>query len=217
DNITIAKANQTITFPNPGPVTYSPGGTFALGATSSSGLTVTYTSSTTGVCTVAGSTVTIVTAGTCTIKADKAGNTNYNAAPQVGDDITISKAGQTITFPNPGPVTYSSGGTFALGATASSGLAVSYTSTTTGVCTVASSTVTIVTAGTCTIKADQAGNTNYNAAPQVSDDITISKATQTITFPNPGPVPYSSGGTFALGATASSSLTVTYTSTTTGV
>src|SRR5262249_32351217 len=36
------KLNQTITFPNPGPVTYSSGGTFALGATASSGLTVTY-------------------------------------------------------------------------------------------------------------------------------------------------------------------------------
>jgi hypothetical protein len=213
----VGKGSQTITFPNPGPVTYSSGGTFALGATASSGLAVSYTSTTTSVCTVAGSTVTIVTAGTCTIKADQAGNTNYNAAPQVSDDITISKAGQTITFPNPGPVTYSSGGTFALGATASSGLAVTYTSTTTGVCTVAGSTVTIITAGTCTIKADQAGNTNYNAAPQVSDDIMISKAAQTITFPNPGPVTYSSGGTFALGATASSGLAVTYTSTTTGV
>jgi hypothetical protein len=217
DDITISKAGQTITFPNPGPVTYSSGGTFGLGATASSSLAVSYTSATTGVCTVAGSTVTIVTAGTCTIKADQAGNTNYNAAPQVSDDITISKAGQTITFPNPGPLTYSSGGTFGLGATASSSLAVSYTSTTTGVCTVAGSTVTIVTAGTCTIKADQSGNTNYNAAPQVSDDITISKAGQTITFPNPGPVTYSSGGTFGLGATASSSLAVSYTSTTTGV
>jgi hypothetical protein len=217
DDITISKASQTISFPNPGPVTYSSGGTFGLGATATSGLGVTYTSTTTGVCTVSSSTVTIVTAGTCTIKADQAGNTNYNAAPQVSDDITISKASQTISFPNPGPVTYSSGGTFGLGATATSGLGVTYSSTTTGVCTVSASTVTIVTAGTCTIKADQAGNTNYSAAPQVSDDITISKASQTISFPNPGPVTYSSGGTFGLGATATSGLGVTYTSSTTSV
>jgi len=38
--------------------------------------------------------------------------------------------------------------------------------------------VTIVTTGTCTIAADQAGNGSFGAAPQVSQSITINKANQ---------------------------------------
>ena len=35
--------------------------------------------------------------------------------------------------------------------------------------------------GTCTVKYDQAGNANYNAAPQVTETVTAQKADQTIT------------------------------------
>jgi hypothetical protein len=59
-------------------------------------LTVSFSSTTTGVCTVSGSTVTIVTAGTCIIAANQAGNTNYNPAPEVTQSITISAP--LITF-----------------------------------------------------------------------------------------------------------------------
>jgi hypothetical protein len=88
---------QAIVFgSNPGPVTYAPSGTFNVGAMSTSGLTVSFSSTTTGVCTVSGSTVTIVTAGTCIIAANQAGNTNYNPAPEVTQSITISAP--LITF-----------------------------------------------------------------------------------------------------------------------
>ncbi|MBC7625243.1 MAG: beta-propeller fold lactonase family protein, partial [Aeromicrobium sp.] len=63
------------------------GGTGTVSATGgASGNAVTFTSTTTGVCTVSGtngSTVTGVTAGTCTIAATQASNTNYAAASQV--------------------------------------------------------------------------------------------------------------------------------------
>jgi hypothetical protein len=36
--------------------------------------------------------------------------------------------------------------------------------------------------GTCTVKANQVGNDNYNAATEVSQDVTAVKAAQTITF-----------------------------------
>jgi len=187
--VTLNKGNQTITFGVQAAQTYSSGGTFALSplATASSGLAIAYTSTTTGVCTIAGTTVTIVTAGTCTIAANQAGNTNYNAAPQVTQNIAIGKANQTITFGAQAAQTYSSGGTFAISplATASSGLAITYTSTTTGVCTIAGTTVTIVTVGTCTIAANQAGNTNYNAAPQVTQNIAINNPTPTTTSISP--------------------------------
>ena len=34
--------------------------------------------------------------------------------------------------------------------------------------------------GTCSVKYDQAGNANYNAAPQVTESVTVGKANQTI-------------------------------------
>lgn len=54
-----------------------------------SGNPVTFSSTTLGVCTITGSTVTGVTLGTCTIAADQLGNTNYYAAPQVLQSLVV--------------------------------------------------------------------------------------------------------------------------------
>ena len=130
---------------------------FALSplATADSGLAVTYTSTTTSVCLISSTTVTIVTGGTCTIAADQGGDGTYSAAPTVTQNIVIAKASQAITFGGQLPKTLGTA-PFALSplATADSGLAVTYTSTTTGVCTISGTTVTLVTVGTCTIAAD---------------------------------------------------------------
>ncbi|MBU6199439.1 MAG: hypothetical protein KGP08_07270, partial [Xanthomonadaceae bacterium] len=222
DNITINPANQTITFPNPGAQTYSPSGTFAVSATASSGLAVTFSSTTTGVCTVAGSTVTIVAAGTCTIAANQAGNANYNAAPTVSDNITINPASQTITFTSTPPGSATVGGpTYTVTASGgASGNAVTFTidGSSSGVCTIAGSTVSFTGSGTCLIDANQAGNANYAAAPQAQQSVAVGVASQTITFPNPGPLAYSPSGTFGLTATGGGSGNpVTYVSNTTGV
>ncbi len=202
----VGKGSQTITFPNPGAQTYSSGGTFAVSATATSGLAVTFTSTTPSVCSVAGSTVTILSGGTCTIAANQAGDSNYNAAPTVSDNITINPTSQTISFPNPGAQTYSPSGSFGVSATATSGLTVTFTSTTPGACTVAGSTVTIVAAGTCSINADQSGNANYSAAPTVTDGITINPAGQTITFTSTPPGSATVGGpTYTVTATGGTS------------
>jgi len=65
------------------------GGRGTVSATATSGLPVTFTSTTTGICTVSGNTVTGIAAGTCTIAANQSGNANYNAAPQVTQSITL--------------------------------------------------------------------------------------------------------------------------------
>src|SRR5690606_33790656 len=60
-------------------------------ATSDSGLTPTFTSSTTGVCTItSGGALTFVTTGECTINADQAGNAGYLAATQVSQTFTVN-------------------------------------------------------------------------------------------------------------------------------
>jgi alpha-tubulin suppressor-like RCC1 family protein len=64
-------------------------------------------------------------------------------------------------------------GPFALSATASSGLAVAFTSLTPSVCTVSGNVVTPLAAGTCTIAANQPGDAIYLAAPEVVRSIEI--------------------------------------------
>ena len=57
-----------------------------------SGLTVAFASNSAPVCTVAGTTVTIVSPGTCSITASQGGNANWNAAPDVTRTFTVSQA-----------------------------------------------------------------------------------------------------------------------------
>ena len=213
-SFTVSKANQTITFAALAARVYG-AAPFALSATASSGLAVSFASTTTAVCTVSGNTVTIVAAGTCTIQASQAGNGNYNAATAVNKSFSVAKAGQTITFGALAARVYGAA-PFAVSATASSGLPVSFASTTTAVCTVSVNTVTIVTAGTCTIRASQAGNGNYNAATAVNQSFTVAKASQTITFGALGDKTVGAAP-FAVSAVASSGLSVSFTSMTTAV
>jgi hypothetical protein len=84
--------------------------------------------------------------GSCSITASQAGNASHGAATPVAQSFTVNSASQTITFGALSNVTYGVS-PFTVGATASSGLAVSFASTTTSVCTVAGSMVTIVAAG----------------------------------------------------------------------
>ncbi len=101
------QAAQTITFANPGTQTGAP---LTLSATASSGLAVAFTSATTSVCTVSGTTATFVAAGTCTIDANQAGNSTYAAAPQVAQSFTVNAAGsQTATVYMAGYVDNSTG------------------------------------------------------------------------------------------------------------
>ena len=87
-SLTVLLPAQTITFAQP--LNMVLGSTpAALSATSSSGLTVSFTSTTTGECTVSGSTLTILTAGTCSITASQAGNGSYSAAPNVVKSFSI--------------------------------------------------------------------------------------------------------------------------------
>ena len=63
-----------------------------LSATASSGLPVSFASLTTSVCTVSGSTSTLVAVGTCTIQATQAGNATYAAAAPVSQSFQVEAA-----------------------------------------------------------------------------------------------------------------------------
>jgi uncharacterized repeat protein (TIGR01451 family) len=207
----VTQGSQTINF---GPLQNQAFGTspFAVSATASSGQPVSFNSqTTTNVCTVSGSTVTLVAVGTCTIQATQAGNANWAAATPVNQSFQVTQGSQTISF---SPLQNQAFGTspFAVSATASSGQPVSFNSqTTTGVCTASGSTVTLVAVGTCTIQATQSGNANWSAATPVNQSFQVTQGSQTITFPT---IPTQALGTapFALTATASSGLTVSFSS-----
>jgi RHS repeat-associated protein len=205
----VSKGNQTITF---GALSNRAlgTGTFTVSATASSALAVTFSSTTTAVCTVSGATVTMVAVGTCTIQAAQAGNANWNAAPNVPQSFSVTKGSQTINFTAPGNHALGSG-TFTLTATATSGLTVTFASLTTSICTVNVRTVTLVAVGTCTIQASQAGNANWNAAPNVNQSFTVTPAVQTINFPAIPPQLWGPNTLFP-SATASSGLPVAYAS-----
>jgi FG-GAP-like repeat len=211
--IQIAAGSQTISF---GAISSQTMGTpVALNATASSGLTVNFASLTSTVCAVSGNTATLLKIGKCKIQATQPGNASYLAATPVDQSFEVTQGSQTITFTPPANQPY---GTppFTLTATASSGLAVKYASTTTTVCTVSGATVTLVKPGKCTIRASQAGNANWAAAAPVTESFEVTKASQTITFGSLPNEPLSTGS-ITVGATASSGLTVTFASTTTKV
>lgn len=176
------RGNQSITFDIQSPQTFSPNGNFSVNppASASSGLQVVYGSSTTSVCTVAGATVSIVAAGTCTLTADQPGDVAWNAAPQVEQSLTINPALQLLTFLSQTETSrvFVPNDTFEIAPLASSakpnsGISIVYSSLDSGVCTVSGTTVTMVGAGVCLIAANQAGNGNFTAAPEVTTLVTL--------------------------------------------
>ena len=116
------------------------------------------------------------------VHANQSGNANYNPATQASRTITVNKADQTITFPDPGAPIFGDA-PLTLSASSSSGLTVSYT-VASGPATINGNVLAITGAGTIVVNADQAGNANFNAAPQVARTLTGQPANQTITFPN---------------------------------
>jgi gliding motility-associated-like protein len=206
-SLTVNKADQSVTF-NPLPTKVVGDPDFNPGATASSGLTVTYSSNNEEVATITAGQIHVVAAGTAVITASQAGSQNYNAAPAVQQTLTVTRSNQTITFPALVAATYGDAD-FNAGATASSGLIVTYTSGNPDVATVVGGLIRITGAGTAVITASQAGDGNYEAAAEVQRTLTVNKAPQTITF---GPVPsYTFGDSdFSISASSSSGLTVSF-------
>jgi hypothetical protein len=121
----------------------------------------------------------------------------------------IAKTGQTITFGALNSKQYGDP-PFTVSATSSSGLPVTFSAS--GNCTLASRTVTITGAGSCTVTANQAGDATFGPAPAQSQSFSILKANQTITF---GALPNKRFGDppFAVSATSSSGLPVAFSAT----
>ncbi len=123
-----------------------------------------------------GSTVTLNgQAGNCTIVASQAGNTTYNAAPNVSRSFAINnpaKQNQAISFAALPNKTLGDP-PFIISANASSGLPMSFSSSTPAICTVSGTTIALLSAGTCTIVATQDGDAAFNPAADVTRNFLI--------------------------------------------
>ncbi len=208
---TVAAALQSLAFST------SPGGrsvggpVYTVAASASSGLAVVFSSRTPGICTVTGSTVRFVGAGTCTIDANQGGSTNFQPVGPVPQSFAVAQGSQTITF-SAAPASATVKGTYTFTASASSGLAVTVTSSTPAICTVAGNVATFVNSGTCTINGVQVGDANWLAVGPVGQSFGVGLAAQTITITSTAPpsAVYQTGS-YTPSATASSGLPVTIT------
>jgi hypothetical protein len=141
---------------------------------------ITWSSETPSVCSIVANKARLLTAGTCTVKATAAASglllsgsgtqsTTVSAAPA---------AAQTVTLTGPTKVVVDLDG-FDVVSSATSRLAVKFTTTTPKVCTVSSTgRVVAIAVGTCVITSTQAGNSSWLAASKTLT-ITVSKTPTT--------------------------------------
>jgi hypothetical protein len=207
-DLTVSKADQTITVNTHAPANAAYNSNFTVAATSNSSLPVTYSSA--GACTNSGATFTMTSgAGTCTVKYDQSGDGNYNAATQVTESVTAQKANQTIAVNTHAPASAAYNTSFTITAASNSGLAIAYSSS--GVCSNAGATFTMTSGtGTCTVKYDQAGDNNYNAASQVIESVTAQKVSQSITLGTHAPANATYNASFTVAAASSSGGAISY-------
>jgi hypothetical protein len=203
ETTTATKADQAITVNTHAPASAVFNTGFTVAATGGgSGNPVTYSSA--GGCSNAGDTFTMTSGTTdCTVKYDQAGNANFNAATQVTEATNAQKADQTISVQTHAPASAAFNTQFTVAATAPGG-GVSYSSS--GSCSNTDATVTITSgSGTCTVKYDQAGNANYNAATQVTETTNAQKADQTISVQTHAPASAAFNTGFTVAATGGGS------------
>jgi len=134
---------------------------------------------------------------------------NYSFTTFTAGTLSVGISPQTITFGALGAKTFGNA-PFTLSATSSSGLAVAFSLVSSPAATISGNTVTIVGAGTVTVRASQAGNGNFTAATNVDQSFTVGKAAATVTLGNLSQV-YSGGAKSATATTSPSGLTVTFT------
>ena len=201
------QASQAITFTSTPPSPAAVGNTYTVTATGGgSGNPVVITldgASTGGACSLSSGVVTFTAVGTCVLNANQAGNAAFTAAAQKQQTIIVDKGAQTISFTQPADQTFAPGATVTLDATGgASGNPVTFTSASASVCVVDDVTVTLVSSGTCSITANQAGNANYVAAAAVTRAVGVGAAPTTTTLVGPtGPVNVGTPVTFTANVT----------------
>ena len=176
---------------------------FAASASSNSSGAITY-SVVSGPATISGSTVTTTGVGTVVLEASQAASGNYTTGTQ-NASFTVAVETQTITFTAPvSPVTFGVS-PIALSASSSSSLTVTF-KVLSGPGTISGSTLIITGPSTVVVAANQDGNADYSAAPQVTQSIVVNPSVSITLTP--------SSATLSAGQTQQFTATVSNTSNT---
>jgi hypothetical protein len=117
-------------------------------------------SATPEVCFPIGFSVRIISGGTCTLTYQTKETATYLASDLYKVSFEVVRDPQTITFTLPSTANVSSK-SLALTATASSGVVVAYSTTSTGICSITGSTLNLLTSGNCAVTATQAGTSAF--------------------------------------------------------
>jgi hypothetical protein len=141
---------------------------------------VSYASANNAICTIISSPsdsyVHVVAPGTCSITASQVGDETYAPATNVVRTFAIAKISQSITFNSIPAMTVSSAAQ-TISASSTAGLSVRFISTTPKICQIVNGNkIGVVSAGTCSITASQAGDATYLAAKNVIKSFVISTA-----------------------------------------
>lgn len=161
---------QTITFPHTPNQNMAPALKIKLPATSTSGLPIFYTCIS-GPGTIINDSLSISAIGTIIVKAMQPGDDVYSPAVPKYDTIIVVKGNQVINFAPIADRMFGSGD-FTINPTSSVGLIVT-NSILSGNATISGNTVYVNGAGNITIRATQAGNSNYNAATPVDQTFCV--------------------------------------------
>jgi hypothetical protein len=206
--LVIAKAAQTVSF---GTLPAAPlvGVPFTVSATATGSLTPIAFSVVSGNATVSGASVTLNDTSPVTLRATQAGDAN-TAAATADATLTAAKQDQLITFAAPAD-RLTTAAPLPLSATASSGLAVSF-SIVSGPATLTGGTLTLNgTTGIVIVRAAQAGSAAFNAAPSVDRSFAVTAPLSApIITAQPAPVVALVGGSASFSVSATGNPSPTY-------
>ena len=194
----IGIAAQTILFTSTAPNAVFAGPAYSATAQSTSGLSVTITSSTTGVCSVSSGQVSFDGVGTCTLNANQEGDAYWSEAVQVRQTFQVNQATPSSPFVDNVPTNATEFGTYVASVFTSGDGATSVTSISTAVCTVGGDgrTITFVGFGVCTLTANVAQGTHYLSGTGSNQSFPVNPAARGYWLVG------SDGGIFSFGAAA---------------
>jgi RHS repeat-associated protein len=194
-NLTVNKANPTVTWLTPAAITYGTAlSATQLNATASVGGSFAYTP--------ASGTTPLAGTDTLSVTFTPTDTTDYNTATK-SVSLSVNKATPTITWSTPAAISYGTAlSSTQLNATASAGGTFSYSP--------ASGTTPLAGTDTLSVTFTPTDTSDYNSATK-SVTLTVNKATPTITWPTPASISYGTAlSSTQLNATASVGGTFVY-------
>jgi hypothetical protein len=206
---------QSLTWVSPMPPMPRVGDQYVLSASSSAGLPVTFSLAPTssGVCSLSGSTVTLLTTGSCVVLGNQLGNATIGIATQIQRAISVLPGLQTIFLNSTAPVGARVGDApYHVVATATSLLPVTVSAAPPAVCIAdGSGVVSFVGSGTCNVTGQQNGNASFLAAVDVVQSFFVALGQQILSFASAAPVNAQVGGAgYAPMAMSDKGLSVTF-------